>query len=62
MQYKESDPPKKEIILKQNNKNYKDIIELEIDKYLLLIDDKKLNGNLIIASYIENSNKYNYVG
>jgi len=26
----------------------------------LLIDDKKLNGNLIIASYIENSNKYNY--
>ena len=26
----------------------------------MFIDDKKLNGNLIIASYIENSNKYNY--
>ena len=60
LKYKETDPPKKEIILKQNNKNYKDIIELETDNYLLLIDDKKLNGNFIIASYIENSNKYNY--
>jgi len=60
LKYKESDPPKKEIILKQQDKNYKDIIELETDKYLLLIDDNNLNGNLIIASYIENSNKYNY--
>jgi len=41
LKYKNTDPPKKEIILKKNNKNYKDIIELEIDKYLLLIDDKK---------------------
>ena len=60
MKYKETDPPKKEILLKQNNKNYKDIIELETDNYLLLVDDRNLNENLIIASYIDNSNKYNY--
>ena len=60
LKYKETDPPRKDIILKQNNKNYKDIIELEIDNYLLLVDDNNLNGNIIIASYIENSNKYNY--
>ena len=56
LQYKEKDPPDKNVIVKYNNRNYKDIIELEKDKYLLLVEDY----NIITAFIIENSNKYEY--
>ena len=53
--------PQKDIIVKYDeyhNSNYRDIIELETDKYLLLNDDEKYN--LIIASLIGKSQKYHY--
>ena len=56
LKYNENDPPDKNVIVKYNNRNYKDIIELEEDKYLLLVDDY----NIITALIIDNSNKYEY--
>ena len=60
LNYTERDPPYKNRIAKYENYNYKDIIELDKDKYLLQVDNNYVKPNLIIAEIIENTNKYNY--
>jgi len=61
--YNEKEPPQKDILVRFKDNifeksNYKNIIELETDKYLLLNDSEK--NNLIIAFLIGKSNKYHY--
>ena len=61
--YNEKEPPQKDILVKFidnifEKSNYKNIIELETNKYLLLNDSE--SNNLIIASLIGKSNKYHY--
>ena len=56
LEYKEPNLPHKKILLKYENYNFEDIIELEKDKYLLLLS----NNQLIIATFNENSNNYEY--
>ena len=60
LKYTERDPPHKSRIIKYENYNYKDIIELDKDKYLLQVDNNYVKPNLIIAEIIENTNKYDY--
>ena len=61
LKYTPKDPPNKNRIIKYGNNNYKDIIELEQDKYLLLVDyNNNSHPNLIIANIIENKEKYDY--
>ena len=48
LEYKDTDLSDKNIKIKYNNRNYKDISELDKDKYLLLLDD----NNLITAFLI----------
>ena len=62
LKYKENDPPSKNRIIKYGDYDYKDIIELEQDKYLLLVkyDNNNPQPNLIIANIIENTEKYDY--
>ena len=59
LMYKETDKPKKNIIIKYNDYNYKNIIELEKDKYLILLDNYR-EANLLIVTYNDNYKKYDY--
>ncbi len=46
--HKETDKPKKNVIIKYNDYNYKNIIELETDKYLILLDIYSIANLLIV--------------
>ena len=60
LMHKETDESKKCIIIKHNNDNYNNILELDNDKYLLQVDNYNINCNLIIASLIYDKNIYDY--
>lgn len=59
LMHKETDKPKKNVIIKYNDYNYKNIIELETDKYLILLDIYSI-ANLLIVTYNDNYKNYDY--
>ena len=60
LKLKETDKLEKNIIIQYDNKNYKNIIELETDKYLLHVDNKYSSPNLLIVKYSEEFKKYDF--
>ena len=61
LNYKETDKQKKNVIIKYGNNNYKNIIELETEKYLLQVDNEYLSHNLLVASYNGEFKKYDFI-